>query len=86
MLGGFAVMALMTQSGHDVPVDRNSGQHKRAVSEVPALLQLNITNLRGSDIDRLQGLRMCVAGNDSAVFETKDFSVDGNVAMRKVNS
>jgi hypothetical protein len=86
MLGGFAVMGLMTQGGHDVPVDGNSGQHKRAVSEVPALLQLNITNLRGSDIDRLQGLRMSLASNGPAVFETKDFSLDGNVTMRKVNS
>lgn len=81
MLGGFAVMGFLTRGGND-----NSDQPQRAASEVPALLQLNITDLRGSDIDRLQGLRVRIAGDGSAIFETKDFSVDGNVTMYTVSS
>jgi hypothetical protein len=81
MLGGFAVMGMLIRGGHEY-----SDQPMGTVSEAPALLQLNITYLRGSDIDRLDGLRMNLAGNDAAVFETKDFSVDGTVKMRKVSS
>ena len=81
MYGGFAVMGLLVRDGHD-----HRDQPKGAESETPALLQLNVTNLRGTDIDRLQGLRMSLAGDDSAVFETKNFSVDGNVTMHEVNN
>jgi hypothetical protein len=46
-----------------------------------AIIQLNATDLRGRDAQKLKGLQMDFLGADTAMFSTADFSVKGNVTM-----
>ena len=54
---------------------------KRAIEAPHAMIQINATNLRGQDIQKLQGLQVDINSADTAVVSSGHFRVKGNVKM-----
>jgi hypothetical protein len=54
----------------------------RGIEASHAIIQINATNLRGKDVQKLQGLQVDFIAADTALFSNGDFNVEGNVTVR----
>ena len=68
-------------TGTVVDLTYKEDDEKRDLPEVAAMVQLNMTNLRGRDVARLRHLRIDVTSADTALFSAKDFSTEGKFTM-----
>ncbi len=60
-----------------------AGTTKRGVGASHAIFHINNTELRGGDLQKLQGLHVDLVADDKALFSNGQFSVEGNVTVRK---
>ncbi len=58
------------------------GSEKRGIEASHAIFHINATELRGKDVQRLQGLHIDLVAADKALFSNGEFSVEGNVTVR----
>ena len=59
-------------------------QDERGLELSQAIFHINTTNLRGRDVQKLQGLQVDLLSRDTALFSNGDFNVEGNVTVRRI--